>query len=946
MNVPTGMGVAGYGPMRPGACVAFLLALLVPALAHAGDRGSQVAGGGAKAVTLDRYSMSIDGKRVFLNSGEVHPFRMPSPRAWPEMLRKLRAGGLNAVSIYIPWSLHESAPGVFRFNGRWDLERFLREARDAGLYVVARPGPYVQAEIDGGGFPGWLLGSPGVLRTVDPNYTRAWKRWFGAVMPRIARWQHGGANGGTVVSVQIENEFPGDSEEARTYIRDLVATAKADGITVPVSHNDVQFLGVQLSRGLFVNDVDLFGFDNYPYGFQCCSKPWDTSTFSQVDQFEDYYRGKGVTDKPLYTAEIQGGIAPIAGDDGATQAERYKHFTGYGTVQDISLLGQGLTAINRYMTFGGTTWGNLLFPNDGSPYDYAAPVREWGGLGPRYDELRRIGLQIEALRGFVEATERVPNSAVETSSADHLYRVRRTVGGEALHVFLRNADGRADENVAVSLGGRSVRVPLPARSARWVIARLRTRGWSIDLSAAEVADVDSRRLVLFGDRGREYRAFVNGRTLDLKPRRRPYAISVPGGRRVFVLDRGAAARLWKRGSALWVGPYLVTSSVVETTRRTAVQSLAARGRSVRTARVAGPPRVKLPVLRGWRFSGSSTPEAAADFDDSSWLSLEKAATTNQVQPLTSPVLAADEYGVPGSGFLWYRGRFTGRANGICLEGRHRFHVWVNGRSLRTVTSGHEIPGPSGFGGLGASPPVSAPVTVPFPADAVGSGSNVVSVLVESWGHTMDAAAANQAKQPRGLISASLDRVGTPPCGFAIGGETTTPLGGGTPATAPSLPAPSGGIDWRLRGAAPSDYPQTSGLNGEVAGFHKPGFDDSGWAPAALPGTLALGNGEIGWLRSSFDLKLPRGVEARLGMEIPRSSQPANVYLNGVLIARAGRGPYTRFVLPPGLVKMRGRNVIAIARWAVDGEPRMELPKLVAYEVVRRTSPRAVERALR
>src|SRR6185503_6930409 len=76
-------------------------------------------------VTLDHYSVIVKGKRVVVNAGELHPFRLPA------MLDKMRAAGLNTVSIYIPWSLHEPAPGRFRFDGRFDVERFLREARDA-----------------------------------------------------------------------------------------------------------------------------------------------------------------------------------------------------------------------------------------------------------------------------------------------------------------------------------------------------------------------------------------------------------------------------------------------------------------------------------------------------------------------------------------------------------------------------------------------------------------------------------------------------------------------------------------------------------------------------------------------------------------------------------------------------------------------------------------------
>ena len=105
---------------------------------------------------------------MILDSGEVHYTRMPDPREWPEVLARIKAAGLNAISIYVPWSYHEPAPGVRRWTGRYDVERFLAEARDAQLYVVVRHGPYVQGEMDGGGFPGGCSARPGALRTTDP----------------------------------------------------------------------------------------------------------------------------------------------------------------------------------------------------------------------------------------------------------------------------------------------------------------------------------------------------------------------------------------------------------------------------------------------------------------------------------------------------------------------------------------------------------------------------------------------------------------------------------------------------------------------------------------------------------------------------------------------------------------------------------------------------------
>lgn len=897
--------------------MALLLALAAPAA--------------AAPVEYDRHSMILNGKRVFLNGGEVHYFRMPSPRQWPEVLAKMRAAGLNEVSIYIPWQLHEPRPGQFRFRGRFDFERFLRDARDAGLYVVARPGPYIQGEIDGGGYPSWLLGGPGILRTVEPRYTAAWKRWYAEVMPRIARWELGGPNRGTVIAVQVENEFPGDSDEGRAYMRDLVATAKSNGVDVPVTHNDVQFLGVQISRGLFVDLVDVFGFDNYPYQFRCCPE-WNEETFSQVDTFESYYRGKGVVRSPLYTAEIQGGIEPIAGDDGGTPEQRYRTLTGYGTVQDLSLYGQGLTFVNRYMTFGGTTWGNLVFPNLGTSYDYAAPIREWGGLGPRFDELHRLALQTRAADRSIAATEAADDSGVEASDPDALYRVRRSTLDGTLHVFLRNADPGPDRAPALTIGGRTTKpVPLPGHSARWLVARANLAGWKIDLTTAEVAVASRDTLALFGDRGKPYEAVLHGRRIEFTPGKRPQLRRFRG-RRLLLLSRQDAARLWRRGSQFVLGPRLVTRREVETDRRTS--AIVIGRRHARRVTLAGPPRkLGLPKLTRWRFR-AETPERQPGYDDSGWRVADRQTTSNQMQPLTSPVLGADEYGFPGAGFVWYRGRFTGRAGGVCLEGRHRYHVWVNGRSVGTVTSGAEVPGPSGLGGLGAAPPQNQPATLAFPEGATGDGENVIAVLVESWGHNMDAGAANQAKQVRGLISASLDRPGSPPCGFSLGGETTTPLGQGGPVTLPSPPKPSGGIEWRLRGGDPLEYPNVSSLAGELDGWHTSRFDDRGWARVGLPATASLGAGEVGWFRTEFDPRIPRGIHAPLGLELRAGSFPAEIYLNGVHVARAGRNRQERFVLPSGVLRPRGRNVLAIARWNVAGAGRMDRPRLFAWEVTR------------
>lgn len=83
----------------------------------------------------------------------------------------MRAAGLNAVTTYVEWSLHNPKDEVYDFTGIADLEQFIELAAQEDLYVILRPGPYICAERDMGGFPYWLLRKyPGILlRTYDAS---------------------------------------------------------------------------------------------------------------------------------------------------------------------------------------------------------------------------------------------------------------------------------------------------------------------------------------------------------------------------------------------------------------------------------------------------------------------------------------------------------------------------------------------------------------------------------------------------------------------------------------------------------------------------------------------------------------------------------------------------------------------------------------------------------
>ena len=147
----------------------------------------------------------LDGKPFQIISGELHYPRIPRAY-WRQRFRMARAMGLNTITTYVFWNEHEQQPGVYDFSGQRDVAEFIREAQSEGLYVILRPGPYVCAEWEWGGYPAWLLKDRGiVVRSSDPKFMLPARRWLLRLGKELAPLQVG--NGGPIIAVQVENEY-------------------------------------------------------------------------------------------------------------------------------------------------------------------------------------------------------------------------------------------------------------------------------------------------------------------------------------------------------------------------------------------------------------------------------------------------------------------------------------------------------------------------------------------------------------------------------------------------------------------------------------------------------------------------------------------------------------------------------------------------------------------
>jgi beta-galactosidase len=181
--------------------------------------------------TVSGNDFLMDGKPYQVLAGEMHYPRVP--RAfWRDRLHKAKAMGLNTITTYAFWNVHEPTPGVYDFSGQNDIAEYIREAQQEGLNVILRPGPYVCAEWELGGYPSWLLKDKNlVLRSSDPAYTAAVRRWFTKLGEQMKPLMM--KNGGPIIMVQVENEY-GSFGDDRKYLEgvkdDLIASGMGDAV--------------------------------------------------------------------------------------------------------------------------------------------------------------------------------------------------------------------------------------------------------------------------------------------------------------------------------------------------------------------------------------------------------------------------------------------------------------------------------------------------------------------------------------------------------------------------------------------------------------------------------------------------------------------------------------------------------------------------------------------
>ncbi|KAI4963283.1 hypothetical protein ZWY2020_015105 [Hordeum vulgare] len=305
--------------------------------------------------------MVIDGERRLLISGSIH-YPRSTPEMWPDLIRKAKEGGLDAIETYVFWNGHEPRRRQYNFEGSYDIVRFFKEVQDAGMYAILRIGPYICGEWNYGGLPAWLRDISGMQFRMHNNpFEQEMETFTTLIVDKLKEAKMFAGQGGPIILSQIENEYGNvmdklnNDESASEYIHWCAAMANKQNVGVPwimcQQDQDVPPNVINTCNGFYCHDwfpkrtdIPKIWTENWTGWFKAWDKP-------------DFHRS---------AEDIAFSVAMF--------------FQTRGSLQ------------NYYMYHGGTNFGRKSGgPYITTSYDYDAPLDEYGNIRqPKYGHLKDL----------------------------------------------------------------------------------------------------------------------------------------------------------------------------------------------------------------------------------------------------------------------------------------------------------------------------------------------------------------------------------------------------------------------------------------------------------------------------------------------------------------------------------------------------------------------------
>lgn len=819
-------------------------------------------------ISFDHYSLILDGQREFIRSGAMHYFRLPSQELWEDRLYKLKAAGYNTVDLYFCWNYHSPAQGIYDFTGIRDVRRLLQITQELGLYVIARPGPYINAEYSGGGFPGWLLAKRDLPLRNRRDGAFVWsdeymgyvREWWEQIIPILNEADN-------IILMQIENEYA-TLEVEPDYMQAIYQMTRDMGVTVPLFHNDLYV------AGLYEDIVDIYSFDNY--SVTQFETDWREmpEVFQVLDGVEENLR-PFCEKRPLMAAELQ------AGWFGTWKGHKYEKITEllgreHINISTKSLLGQGLTIFNHYKAIGGTNWDFTGSIETYTSYDFGAPISESGINTERLFESKALNYFLQSFD--LAATDRVEQFPLPLSHQECFYGVRSPLDSPETHwLFLRNLT--YEPHVLTVANQYPVTVqPFEALILPYQV-KLKS-GYTVVFSTSELLYQNDTTLVLKANRPLTLTLqaplstpmFLDGThvaevellesaqgvlTLQCQelPEEELRHLKV-GTLNLILLGQRLVDTFWVEENGNMVtgadmrlpdGSYALAHGFLK------LHHISADGSQVKSEELPRSHTPAVPVLKHWQV-----------FDDAPELT-HLPALLEQFRPIANGLADFDANGIY-EGSAWYRLSLTGACpERIAVDARHIWAAFLNGE---LIGHGHQL---VIIYGMDSPKPVESAIPKALWTE---DGHNELLIFVNGLGHPKGF--HDDAQTPQGLLSLTVD------------GQKRT-------------------HEVQVVGQEHSRRPAN---------------------PIPLVVLEEFSSSPIVLLRTTFTLPSDEVAEIPWGLKLQNVDfERINIYLNGLLVGRYWRDCRRQeiFYLPKGVLKSEAQNRLELV--LINFEPTIDKHRL-------------------
>ena len=668
-------------------------------------------------IKFDKYSLIINGERIILKSGTIHYFRLFGRDEWYDRLAKMKSGGYNCVDLYLCWSYHNPKKDFWDFEAYKDIRTLFQVAQELGLYMIVRPGPYINGEISAGGLPYWLMKEKDVVlrNRIDGDfiyskpYMQHLRDWYGKVLPVVKDFDN-------LILIQIENEYSTNGGE-NEYIKELYEIVRSYDIKVPIFHNDAYI------AGLYADDVDIYACDIYPYINPKTNWREETFAFDTLDNLEDMARSFK-ENSPLFIMELQSGW--------------YDKWLGFGyeyiredmgrehvNIMTKTALSQGVTIFNHYMCAGGTNILDMSSDEVYTSYDFASPISELGIIKDNFKKVKEINYFLDAF----DLTMSEPKEADFEIPQNCYAKVRHDIINNCDWLFLRNFN--SCETMIADVNIPSFDMKILPRNLKLKACEILKSGVEI---FARLCGNERETIFLMSDEKNSITLKdSNGEIIKISADRADFDefLFKDGSRetKLVFISQKCSDECWKHNNTLIFGAkFIYPDGKIALEDKTQIITYSLENGYVKETHT---PDVQNKRIKLTDFDVYfCAPEIERGYDYSCWKKIKH----NEDFTLQD-TFSSDVY----SEFVWYKGKISNAPREISITARHIFAIYINGYEILNRNSyKHD--------NLAS---VDEHISVDIDPKVYDGCENEITVLVQNLG--FDRGFTNNIGSPRGLI---------------------------------------------------------------------------------------------------------------------------------------------------------------------------------------------------